>query len=396
MKTKNILFLHPYKFRKFDWHRFECEFLERKYNIKIHIHELIDVIYPHFKKAWSSEMIDKNIKIFNDIKSWRIAFSELIKKDPNILIMNHVKPINLKSIQILLELKKFKVRDYFFASPGFPDSNLPYNLKNIIKKIFWFLINPKPFGFFIRDNFFKILGKIFVLNPKFALKTGTENFLGKKDSLIIRASSHDFSNFLIIKKEKNLKKIERKNVLFLEKPGPMFPSDNLITKKKMSDFFTVEKWYPSICKFFDLLEKYFSTEVKIAPHPKTNHEKFPKYYGGREVISERLAYASLSAKFLVSIDSTGLSYSVMNKIPAIMVYSDELKKNDTLRSRQKFYADKLGVTPINIDGKFSLEQIQNNLIIDKKKYNEYTKKYLTSREDFMSNYDVLSDIDNNR
>ena len=79
-----------------------------------------------------------------------------------------------------------------------------------------------------------------------------------------------------------------------------------------------------------------------------------------------------------------------------MVYSDELKKNDTLRSRQKFYADKLGVTPINIDGKFSLEQIQNNLIIDKKKYNEYTKKYLTSREDFMSNYDVLSDIDNNR
>ena len=136
--------------------------------------------------------------------------------------------------------------------------------------------------------------------------------------------------------------------------------------------------------------------MKIAPHPKTNHVRFPKYYGKREVISQRLAHASLYAKFLVSIDSTGLSYSVMNKIPAIMVYSDELKKNDTLRSRQKFYADKLGVTPINIDDKFSLEQIQKNLIINEKKYNEYTKKYLTSREDFMSNYDVLSDIDNNK
>ena len=65
----------------------------------------------------------------------------------------------------------------------------------------------------------------------------------------------------------------------------------------------------------------------IAPHPKTKHEKFPKYYGGREVISERLAKASFSAKMLVSIDSTGLSFGVLQNIPIIMIYSDDFKIN---------------------------------------------------------------------
>ena len=72
-----------------------------------------------------------------------------------------------------------------------------------------------------------------------------------------------------------------------------------------------------------------SIKIYIAPHPKTKHEKFPKYYGGR-VISERLAKASFSAKMLVSIDPTGLSFGVLQNIPIIMIYSDELDQNKIL------------------------------------------------------------------
>ena len=56
----------------------------------------------------------------------------------------------------------------------------------------------------------------------------------------------------------------------------MFSGDNLITKKKMSEMFTVEQWYPALIKFFDKLENYMKDKkIYIAPHPKTKHEKFP-------------------------------------------------------------------------------------------------------------------------
>ena len=126
--------------------------------------------------------------------------------------------------------------------------------------------------------------------------------------------------------------------------------------------------------------------------PKTKHEKFPKYYGGREVISERLAKASFSAKMLVSIDSTGLSFGVLQNIPIIMIYSDELDQNKIFRTKQNYHANQLGVSPININNNFNEEEIKKNLIINKDKYFNFKYKYLTSRNDFKTNYQILSDI----
>lgn len=392
MKTKNILFLYPFKFRKFDWYRFECDLLEKEYNIKIHIHEVINIIYPHFKKAYLSEMVTSNITEFNTLNEWKVKFEELIQEDPNILIMNHVKPVNFKALKICTYIKKFKVRDYIYASAQMPDKNIKINLSNIFKKVAWFIYNPRPLGFFIQDKLFHLLGKILGIYPKYALKSGTDHFLGSKKSEVIKANSHDFSNFMIVKKKLDQTENVRNKILYLEKPGPMFSGDNLITKKKMSEMFTVEQWYPALIKFFDKLENYMSTKIYIAPHPKTKHEKFPKYYGGREVISERLAKASFSAKMLVSIDSTGLSFGVLQNIPIIMIYSDELDQNKIFRTKQNYHAHQLGVSPININNNFNEEAIKKNLIINKDKYFNFKYKYLTSRNDFKTNYQILSDI----
>ena len=70
---------------------------------------------------------------------------------------------------------------------------------------------------------------------KYALKSGTDHFLGSKKSEI-KANSHDFSNFMIVKKLDQTENVRNK-ILYLEKPGPMFSGDNLITKKNVRNVY---------------------------------------------------------------------------------------------------------------------------------------------------------------
>jgi len=396
LKTKNLLFLYPFKFRKFDWDRFECEYLEKEYNIKIHIHEVIDFVHPHFQKAYLSEMQENRVTRFKNIKDWKKSFQSLIKVDPNMLICNEVKPENFSSLMICLELKKYNINDFEWASIKMPDKAIKLNEKILFTKFFEFFLNPISIKYFLSDKFFKFLGNLFNLKPKYFFKSGTEHFLGPKNSTIIRGNAHDYSNYLIEKKNFNNKKVDRVTALYLEKPGPMFQGDNLLKKTNMSNLFTTEKWYPSLVKFFDRLEDLLKLKIKIAPHPKTKHKKFPSYYGKREIIDNRLARESFFAKIIISIDSTGLCFSTLHNIPSIMIYSDELNRNKIWREKQNYIADKLGVKPVNIDSKFDGNLIKNSLVINEEKYREYKTKYLTSRNDQKLNYQILSNIELNK
>ena len=79
-----------------------------------------------------------------------------------------------------------------------------------------------------------------------------------------------------------------------------------------------------------------------------------------------------------------------------MLYSDELNRNKIWREKQNYFAEELGVKPINIDSKFDENLIKNNLVVNEAKYKEYKKKYLTSRNDQQKNYQILSNIELNK
>ena len=341
-------------------------------------------------------MQENRVTRFKNIKDWKISFNSLLKNDPNILICNDVKPENFSSLMICLELKKNDINDFRWASAKMPNKEIKLNKKNFLTKLFEFCLNPISIKYFLSDKFFKFLGNLFNLNPKYSFKSGTDHYYGSKKSIIIRGNAHDYSNYLIEKKNFNNKKVERLSALYLEKPGPMFQGDNLIKKTDMSNLFTTEKWYPSLVRFFDKLEDFLKIKIKIAPHPKTKHEKFPLYYGKREIIDNRLVRESFFAKIIISIDSTGLCFSTLHNIPSIMLYSDELNRNKIWREKQNYFAEELGVKPINIDSKFDENLIKNNLVVNEAKYKEYKKKYLTSRNDQQKNYQILSNIELNK
>lgn len=394
MKKKLLLFITPYKFRHFDWSRFEFSYLEKKFNTKIIIHELIDFIYPHFKKVYLNTMKSKKVYSFKNFNQWKKAIHKLLNKNNKIILFTSLKCENLISFLILKELKKYNVSYFNFGSDQNPELRKQVS-GEFLKKLKRAIFRPKKIIHFLNQKIFHFLGKIYKLHPTYSIQAGSRGFMyNKKQTKAIKGNSYDYSNFLI-ESCKNKKKKKRDCIIFLEAPGPKFKGDSAMTFDDESDFCTKENWYPSLVKFFDVIEKVTKLKVKIAPHPKVKHKKFPKYYGGREVLNEKLSKSSFRAKVIISRSSTGFSYAVAHKIPSIMIYSNEISMNKIFfNDKIKHFARELGVTPINIDAKLKSNNIKKLLKINYQSYKNYKSRYLTSRFDSKYNHEIIQDLMN--
>ena len=62
-----LVVLHPYKFTKFHYIRFELDVLEKKFNDKFEIHDLSKIVNPTWLGAFKSKKHEK-AKSFNSIE----------------------------------------------------------------------------------------------------------------------------------------------------------------------------------------------------------------------------------------------------------------------------------------------------------------------------------------
>lgn len=389
MSNLKILYLSSFKFRTFDWNRFEFSKLEKEYNAKIIVHEIIDIVYPHFTKAYPNVMKSSKVETYFNFKEWLEAFKK-IKRDDYLIITN-ISPNNYNSFLICNELKKSKLKILEYSSAQNPELTIPLTLANVLNRIYTFIKNPIQLKYYLNAKFFYFLGKHINFRPTHAIRAGSDHFYcDEKKTEVIEGNSYDYSNFLI--KRVADKQIQRDHILYLETAGPLFHGDNILVGRKMSEWFTSEIWFPSLNKFFYDIEAHFKLKIKIAPHPKTNHKsKFPDYYNKREIISTSTAEASNTAKIIISRDSQGLSFAVLQNIPAIMIYSKELKRNINWKKKQDFFAKQLGIAPINIDSNFDIVKINNCLNINYEEYKKYKKKYLSMRTDEKPNYKIIGE-----
>ena len=122
---KLIIILYPFQFRKFDWERFEIDEL-KKLN-EIVVFDFINVLYPHFKKAY---FVDKEIKSkiipIDNITKYKNKINELIQKhnNKNILVLNFIKSASFKSLIINHFLKRKNLKTLSFFNPGVSTYNL--------------------------------------------------------------------------------------------------------------------------------------------------------------------------------------------------------------------------------------------------------------------------------
>lgn len=401
MSKKKIILLLGIKIREFDFFRYDLYEFEKKRGFQVEAHELIDYTKPGFSKIFTKKFSSNKIKKFNSFNSWKkeILKQKKLFKD-NLLVINEIGVANFKTLRINFLLKKRDIKNINFSGISHPDytPNTDYMPKNIIKKIYWFLLNlisnKKKIFIYFESRICSLIKILLNLKPNYILIFNkNENISSrKKNYLTVKGNSRDYNMFLKCKNKP--KRNKKKYGIFLDSPAPVHNQGDLfITGDDISIRGTRKKWLRSLNNFFDFIEKKLNIEIFIAPHPKLEYSnELLKVYNGRRLLKEKLVLGSKNAKVIISRDSAAASFAAIYKVPAIFVYTNELKRlKNNFMNYQKNFANEFGLKPINIDTEISGEKLKELLTFKNDKYNRYVKKYCTARKDKKINYQIISD-----
>jgi len=395
MSKKIIIILAPFKIRKYDFERFDFEELKKNQDIEVVFHEVIDYVNPNFYKVFTNIYENTHIKKFLTFKQWKNEIILLKKKyKNNILILNTVNNVNLKSIRINFYLKRNNIKNLSYSvvrSALDSKGTFYYNLKWLIKNI---IFNQNKIIIYLESLLTLLIEKIFSVYPNFFLSCGKKSQLKifNKKVKLINGNSFDYNMFL---KYKNINfNRDEKYGLFLEAPWPVHnDGDFALVGNKSNIKELANNWLYSLNKFFEILEKKLNLKILIVPHPKIKHqEKYSKLYNGREIINEGLYLSAKNADLLISRNSTGASYAVIFNKPKIFIYNNDLKERENYFQNQVNFAKEFGLNPFNIDDNLNNGKLYNLMKFNYEKYQTYQANFLTARKDGKLNYTIILDI----
>lgn len=395
---KLIIVLYPYKFRNFDWDRFEFENLKKKNDLIIF--EFIQLLYPHFIKAYFTDIDKNNLLSISKISKFKIKFQSLLKEygAKNILVMNFMKNDSISSIKINKFIQNKKTISLEFFNPGISTYNLSItNMNNsLIQKINYFYLRKNETVQKLKGKIFNLLVKLYKLKPNYLLVSGSrlkqsvQKICKVNKTKIIEGSSWDFSKILNSKKKRIFKK--KDFALYLDAPGPKFLSDSHIYKEKLHE--TINHTYPSLNKFFSYIEKNLNLNIIVAPHPKTKIKNKSPLFNYRTVISGKTLELIRESKFVLTRNSTAVAFAAFYNKPIILFYTNETRNTEAYQT-SLYLSKSLGVKLININEYLKLDLVKL-LKFKKRKYKDYLHNFCNSQKNKIPNYKLIQNIIENK
>ena len=374
-KLKKLVVLYAYRFRDFDWQRYELEFLSE--HLEVHVHELIDALTPEFSVSYANQSELPNVLRFSSIRSW---YKEFNKVSENSIIFSHLHSTSFKLLVLNLLMKLSRLKVVAFRTGGVPFSSLRLdpNKRDLPQSI-------KDTLHFVRRNLLR------VIKPDFVVVGGSEELLRVKRDFpksvkVVLANSSDFSNRIRLAEiNQDVKKIS----VYLDTGFPGFPRDEVL--EKTIEYVRAEEWYPKLNLFFEKVETSLDTKVNISIHPKHIGRDHQPLFGERVTIGGQTAELVSQCELVIATNSTAISYAIAFLKPLFLITSNQIEDgfDQYKRSLIKNISSETGATIFNIDREYSEHEIRAALVIDHEKYESYKQKYLTSRIDGKPNYQVL-------
>ena len=377
MGKKKLIVVWPYRFRDFDWQRFELEQLSP--HVEVHVHELIDALTPEFAAAYANQSAHPSVKRFSSLKEWRREFKKVSK---DTIVFSHVRPINIKSTLICLAIRKSgaKVIGFLLGGAVVPGSN-----RNSHK--FSFKSRLKSLYHFCRRN------SLAFAMPHFVAVGGTETERRaqrdfSRNTKSIHLSSFDYSQFIM--SNKVFEPAVNASV-YLDTGFPGFPRDEVLTGH--AELITANDWYPNLNKFFSFIEQTLNYRVDIATHPKHIGRDHSPLFGNRHCFDGQTATLVASRCLVIATNSTAISYAICFDKPLVLVWSNLIESGVDPRKKSfiQNFSHETGAKIFNIDRTYTEQELHDALVIDHAKRESYKRKYLTSRTDGKPNYQVLLD-----
>ena len=392
-KKKKLIIIWDVVFRDFDYYRLELEKISKF--IDIEVHDMNRVFNKNLESIYQTNSKRKIVKRFNTFNQWKNNFKKINENNEiSILLTNNGNNFTKFYFNLFLVTKKLPI--ITISNNTVKETTKAASIN--FETIFFKLLNNLNFKFLIKffsNRLFSTLNKYFI-KPDYVISNSIydyniQNKNKSKKTKIFKGNSFDFSNSITYRSKKSKLSLKKNFSILIDSTGPRFKDEYAIFNNQQTH--TPEKWYPSVNKFFDFLEKNFNTRIKICPHPKTKTKKYSKDFGGRENIENKLLYMVKNSKIVISKGSTAIIYAIIFKKPVLLLYSNEmLKHKNYMRNVVNSFSSDLNLKPINIDKKYDKNLIKRRFKINKKLYKNYLKKYATARRDYKPNYKILIEI----
>jgi hypothetical protein len=150
-----------------------------------------------------------------------------------------------------------------------------------------------------------------------------------------------------------------------------------------------KKWFGALENFFDFIEKETKVDVQIAGHYKSNYSSIEPLFGNRNVFYDQTLDLIYKCDYVITINSTAISYAIALNKPILFIYSDELERERLTMNSIKRLSSRLDVTPINIDNPLNGLSVKEYLAVDNNRYNNYKYSALTSKDSDKPNYKII-------
>jgi len=391
-KKPKFIIIYPYKFHEFTWNLYELDNISEFCDLLVI--DLSQLLYKEFSDKISSKyFIDSRVIKISTYSDFIKIFKRDLKNSQNITILNEIPWNNLNcfilNLIILSCIKNIKVKMFDLFNGG-----VPFHLNNSVfnKKKYFFNIQLKKIInlviskslFFLSNIFNKKITHRLVAGERWkdlALKTHPFNVK------IVQGHSNDYSN-CIIKNQQNINIVSFPKAVLLDSAGPAFISDAFF--EKLEIYRTINCWYPLLVNFFNDIESRFNLIVEVAAHYKSEHEPYSQYFGGNRLVKYNDTYNMVKdSKFVITINSTAISYAVIYNKPILFIYSNELLKETNTMNYINELSNYLGTKPINLDNLPS--NISEYLNIDNEKYIRYVREVLSSNISLKPNSKIILD-----
>lgn len=383
---KRIIFVVEMPFTQRDYRRFGFDVLKRN-GFKVEAWDITSVLYPEASRKIKlpDELFSEQRIIFSTKKDLYSQIRHLSGEDFVIGILGY----NIHTWDIYRRLSRSA------ASVG-----RIRNKSTVFHTVDQsYLRKKQPIGLWLKKlTIEKILQKIFKKTPFFLLGIRPINLLmlgGEKETtfgLLVGSRteklwihSADYDVYLQDPLRQAVK--EEPIAVFIDENEGFHPEYALFKTKNVV---APDRYYPSLNKFFDKVEKDLALRVVIAAHPKSCYEDHPGIFAGRSWVRGQTYELIKKAKVVFTHASTSISWACLFKKPIVFLTCEGFDSYH-MGWRVQMNARFFNKTPVYIDRDLSVDWAKEKVVNDDV-YKQYKKFFIkTDRSADILFWQVVAD-----
>jgi hypothetical protein len=316
-----------------------------------------------------NEISPTYLKELNSIIELEERINRQVKNITYVLLF----PLNNSTKKVFIKLSKLKIRIVYIDWGAMP---IYKNSKQLtkFKRFAGAFASLDYFKLVVQSKTILLLQKFNVIK-KFDVVFASGRFLVEKSRHATKVVSIPFTYYIEYKKVEGKSRIETSRfAVFLDMNLPFQTDLALVGMPQINP----EMYYSELNSFFDMVETTFNVKVMIAAHPKTSLNSHS--FGNRIVKRFKTAELVRDAEFVISHQSTSISYAVLNYKPIVFIYTQTMKElytgnvvNEIMNVAQYFGSD-----PINVNSELDLAGMVLPQI-DREVYDRYIEEFIVSK-----------------